>query len=179
MNQQLTDILKQQLREAHTPDAISWWLLAPGWWVLAALLIALVSYSAVKLHRHRQKNNYRKIAIVVLDWHYSEWQLLQNDGGYLQAANSVIKRACSHFDNGSQKLSGREWVNYLNFLCKNELSDATQTALNDALYQKQPKTEIKKVHQDLRAWLVAHNRLLVTNIEVGADAAPAVEPKNA
>lgn len=28
-----------QLRDIHTPDPISWWPLAPGWWILAGLII--------------------------------------------------------------------------------------------------------------------------------------------
>ena len=28
-----------QLRDIHTPDPISWWPLAPGWWILAGLVI--------------------------------------------------------------------------------------------------------------------------------------------
>ncbi len=32
-----------QLRDIHTPEAISyWWPLAPGWWVLAVIIIALI-----------------------------------------------------------------------------------------------------------------------------------------
>ncbi|WP_144393396.1 DUF4381 domain-containing protein [Pleionea sediminis] len=28
-----------QLKDIHTPDPISWWPLAPGWWILAVLII--------------------------------------------------------------------------------------------------------------------------------------------
>lgn len=32
-----------QLRDIHTPEAISyWWPLAPGWWILGVIIIALI-----------------------------------------------------------------------------------------------------------------------------------------
>jgi hypothetical protein len=157
MEQQLTDILEQQLRPPQTPEAISWWPVAPGWWVIAMLTLALVGYAIVKFRQNRKKNNYRRAALVILDAYYSDWQDCDNDGNYLLAANSVIKRACSHFDAGSRKLSGNDWVNYLNELSKNQLSKATQAALANEIYQKQPKADIEVIHQDIKAWLLTHD----------------------
>lgn len=31
-----------ELRDIHLPDAISWWPLAPGWWMLLALLLTVM-----------------------------------------------------------------------------------------------------------------------------------------
>jgi hypothetical protein len=169
MDQQSKDFLAQQLRAAQTPDAISWWPLAPGWWIIAVLLIVLIGYGVIKWKRYRQKNDYRKIAIVVLDWHYSEWQLNQNDGDYLQAANSVIKRACLHIDENSRKLSGRDWGNYLNALSNNKLSQSTQVALGNSLYQRQPEADVEEVHQQLKVWLLKHDRRLVGRYEAAIE----------
>ncbi|MBL4671065.1 MAG: DUF4381 domain-containing protein [Arenicella sp.] len=157
MEQQLKDMLEQQLRAPQTPEPISWWPVAPGWWIIAVLLLVLVGYAANKLRQNRQKNNYRRTAATMLDAYYSDWLQYANDGNYLLAANSVIKRACSHFDASSRKLSGIDWVDYLNALSKNDLSKATLAALSNGLYQKQPKAEIEVVHQDLKAWLLTHD----------------------
>ncbi|WP_161957559.1 DUF4381 domain-containing protein [Mariprofundus sp. EBB-1] len=32
-----------QLRDIHLPDAISWWPLAPGWWMLFALILIIIA----------------------------------------------------------------------------------------------------------------------------------------
>jgi hypothetical protein len=168
MNQQLKDILEQQLLGPQTPEAISWWPLAPGWWILTFLLIALASYGAIKLRQHRQKNNYRKIATLVLGWHYSEWQLKQNDGDYLQAANSVIKRACLHFDADSSELFGLDWALYLNAHVKNNLSEETQKALSEGLYQQQSNADIDHVHQHLNAWLRKHQQQVISRSTAAA-----------
>ena len=50
-----------QLRDIHLPDGPSFWPPAPGWWLLGAVLIALLAWAAVvalrryRLHRQRQQ----------------------------------------------------------------------------------------------------------------------------
>ena len=54
-----------QLRDIHLPDPVSWWPLAPGWWILLALaiLIPLTVYALVKLRkRHRVRHAWRGVA---------------------------------------------------------------------------------------------------------------------
>lgn len=46
------DPLNLPLRDIHLPDAVSWWPLAPGWWlVTAALLLGALTVYLVRRHR--------------------------------------------------------------------------------------------------------------------------------
>ncbi len=48
-----------QLRDIHTPEPISWWPLAPGWYLLAVILFTILIWSGLKtVYRFKQ----RKIA---------------------------------------------------------------------------------------------------------------------
>ena len=40
-----------QLRDIHTPDPVSWWPLAPGWWILIVLIIAAIVALVVWLNK--------------------------------------------------------------------------------------------------------------------------------
>jgi len=52
-----------QLRDIHLPEAVSWWPLAPGWWLLMVLTCLLLVGLLICLYRRHQSNRYRRQAI--------------------------------------------------------------------------------------------------------------------
>ena len=38
------------LRDLHLPEAIGWWPLAPGWWVLLAMLVGQVVLTVTRVY---------------------------------------------------------------------------------------------------------------------------------
>ncbi len=54
MNQTI-DYTQLPLRDIHLPAAIGWWPPAPGWWLLAALVLAGLALYAVHYYRGRHK----------------------------------------------------------------------------------------------------------------------------
>jgi len=163
MNEQLKNILEQQLRDAHAPDAVSWWPLAIGWWLVLALLVSVFAFGLIKLISHRRQNAYRKIAIAELNQTFSLWQEQQNSSRYLQTANSILKRACVHIDKQALSLSGTPWVSHLNGYYENSFSKETEAALTQQLYQPNPNLDIDQIHQEIKAWLVRHKTKLDSN----------------
>ena len=157
MNEQLNNILEQQLRDAHTPDAISWWPLAIGWWVLIALIVGLSVFTLIRFLKNRKINVYRKLASQELNRQFMVWQDKQNASDYLQAANAIIKRAYLHISNESAGLSGAAWVSLLNTHTRVELSAETADALTGQLYQKSPTVDISRVHNEINSWLRNHS----------------------
>ena len=52
-----------QLRDIHLPEAIGWWPLAPGWWLLIILVcLGLITLARLFLRR-RQASAYRRQAL--------------------------------------------------------------------------------------------------------------------
>jgi HAMP domain-containing protein len=50
------------LRDIHLPPPISWWPPAPGWWILAALVL-LIALGIFIWRRHRARNRWRQYAL--------------------------------------------------------------------------------------------------------------------
>ncbi len=51
------------LRDLHLPEAIGWWPLAPGWWVLIVVAIAGIVYLAMRAIRQWRRNAMRRVAL--------------------------------------------------------------------------------------------------------------------
>ncbi|MFP6639238.1 MAG: DUF4381 domain-containing protein [Myxococcota bacterium] len=78
-----------ELRDIHLPDPISFWPLAPGWWL--ALAGAALLVLAVQFLRHRRRLSARRAALSELqqlDEHYSE----SGDGSALARGLSALLR---------------------------------------------------------------------------------------
>ncbi len=104
-----------QLRDIHTPVSVDWWPLAPGWWLLLLLTLALLIVACMWVLRRYRANAYRRAARAELAQYFHNWQ--QNGDGlvYLQSANSILKRAAMlrYRDSAVQGLSGTAWCEFL------------------------------------------------------------------
>jgi hypothetical protein len=51
------------LRDLHLPDAIGWWPLAPGWWVVLVVVAAALGYILWRAYKRWQFNAPRRFAL--------------------------------------------------------------------------------------------------------------------
>src|SRR5690606_20856396 len=54
------------LRDLHLPDPVGWWPLAPGWWILLALVLVALLLAWRVLHLRRRRNAARRLALAEL-----------------------------------------------------------------------------------------------------------------
>ncbi|MFT7525193.1 MAG: hypothetical protein ACI9LY_000325 [Arenicella sp.] len=162
MDEQLSAALKQQLRDVHLPDAVSWWPLAYGWWI--SLTLALLGITALVyylLRKHKQEA-YRHSAIKELNTVYTLWQQQRDVAAYLQSANSILKRSVLHFtkQQGVASQSGEAWLNTLASCATCELSAEFKNAFGSQVYRANADADIKRIHQELCDWLTTHKTKL-------------------
>lgn len=55
------------LRDLHLPDSVGWWPLAPGWWLLIALLVAGFAWLLSRYIAYRAHSAARRHALRALD----------------------------------------------------------------------------------------------------------------
>jgi hypothetical protein len=51
------------LRDLHLPALTGWWPLAPGWWLLIALLLSVLAWLLRRSYRHWRANAARRLAL--------------------------------------------------------------------------------------------------------------------
>lgn len=158
MEPDISQILQEQLRDIHMPEAISWWPLAFGWWILIALFLAVLAIAIWQLLRYQQGNRYRKLALAELNNLYSNWQSSADTATYLQTANQILKRAVfqANVNSDTSSLSGHQWAEHLNSYTNQSLAEDSCKALAESIYMKEPDTNVEKLHLDLCTWLKTH-----------------------
>lgn len=111
-----TDALSE-LADIHMPGDISWWPLAPGWWILAVLLLAAVAFSSWRLQQRTRLQ--RRLGGALSELDRARAILTTGDADadlqYVNQVNAVLRRvALLHLDaERVAGLSGQAWVDFL------------------------------------------------------------------
>lgn len=158
MDEQLQQILQQQMRDVHLPDAVSWWPLSTAWWLLIILLLCVLSYFSLRVIQKHRRNLYRKIASRELQSYYDVWRADKDAASYIQGANELLKRCVISFSPMAAKLSGQAWTNILELHSTKPLSEKTTLALTESVYQAQPNVDVSALNQELSQWIRQHKQ---------------------
>ena len=112
----VTDPASLPLRDIHLPDAVSWWPLAPGWWIVIALTILLLIYLYWILFK--RKKPIKPVSDIALE----EFRQIQRDfdqhknkSQLAKDLSEFLRRVClSLFPRtDAAGLLGDEWLGFL------------------------------------------------------------------
>ncbi|BFM16433.1 DUF4381 domain-containing protein [Maricurvus nonylphenolicus] len=157
-----------QLKDIHLPDAISAWPPAPGWWILAAILVAFVIWGGIWFAQQKKINRYRQQAL-------QELQQLNYQDNPLTDINALLKRVAmvAYPDHQVASLNGDQWVNFLHSSCP-QLSADTFTLLAQGPYQDPSKlsaADIDTLKTRCTTWIKMHSAQAIQQANSIAEAA--------
>lgn len=160
MMPQTTDPLAR-LRDIHLPQPVSPWPPAPGWWILAALLTAVVLYGLWRGWRHRRANRYRRLALAQLAGIDPQ---LQDETRYLQAINQLLKQTALAAPKPPPvaALSGESWLRFLDASGDTSaFSDGPGQWLLTGPYAAAPPAsaqprQLQQLHDLVERWIKKH-----------------------
>ena len=128
------------LRDIHLPGDVSWWPLAPGWWVLIILLSVLAIWSLIqwrKRQKHRQLIVELRQELAQINQQYSEHQ---SEQALVVDYSELLKRLLMlHRGRAeSANISREQWLEVINqYMPDQPLSDDFVTLLTEGKYQRQ------------------------------------------
>ncbi len=148
------------LHPLREPELIGWWPLAPGWWVLIALLALLLCVAAIVLWRRHQQRAYRRQALAQLSTLQDRYRERRNRASYLQNLNALLKATAlrAYPREEVAAISGERWCNWLNSTA-GKRADAPQfpTAFASAGYHPDPEhIDTDEVFRCARYWIESH-----------------------
>lgn len=159
--------LLEQLADIHVPGAISFWPPAPGWWLLALLLLALAGWLVFKGLQARQQRQICAFALQELDKAYESFRgQLSSDADHLNNArllflnefNAVLRRvALWHFPNANiASLGGRAWVDFIREKGESSLlTEEIAEALQLGRFQTRCDVDTEQLHHFGERWIVS------------------------
>ncbi len=157
-----------ELADIHLPDGVSWWPLAPGWWILIAL--AVIAAAAIYYwRRHQQRNAYRHLALQELQQAYQDLQQHASTSVYLQQLSNILRRTAlsAYSTQFNASIKGDEWLCWLDAHLTKRL-DAQSTTAQDSFaqgtgqallvgpYQKAPQIDAAALQQLCVHWVQHH-----------------------
>jgi len=131
------------LRDIHLPEPISWWPLAPGWWILLGLICLLIL--AIFLLRRwliKKRKMPKRIALRQLDKLQQDYQ--QNPQKLVRELSILLRRffISTHPRAQVASLTGEAWLQFLDQqLGKPQFTQGEGRCLIEEPYKPQVKIE--------------------------------------
>ena len=130
----------QNLRDIHLLTPISWWPLAPGWYVVMLIVLLLLIFLGYKITKYLRKGLRRKNALKSLLQLRSQYP--QQPQTTLIEISMLVKRCALSVYPRQQVafLTGLAWLEFLDETGQTtEFSMGVGTMLMNAPYQRQPQ----------------------------------------
>ncbi|MEQ8861069.1 MAG: DUF4381 family protein [Pseudomonadales bacterium] len=140
----------QQLRDIHLPEPPGPWPPAPGWWLLAALLLAALGRLAWRLYaRHRRGRPLRYARTLYADIHRRYQAGAIDAREYLDETNELLKRVLIHGlgERQARRATGTRWLQLLDqHLEVPAFSRGPGQALGNGRFQPVASADPEQVH---------------------------------
>ena len=154
--------LLSQLADIHLPAEVSFWPPAPGWWVLAVLLLIGLAFIGHKLRQQAQRRKICQFALAELERclnDYASADSTDPDASllrYVNEVNSVLRRvALVHFpDTNVAGLGGRAWVDFIRQKGDSSLlNEQIASALSQGRFQTRVDVDSQALYELGRSWI--------------------------
>lgn len=117
-----TEQILAQLRDIHTPNRLSWWPLAPGWFAVALVALGFIAWFMYGYRQHRQKMQRKQGILQHL--HRLQYDLAEDQYPLVyQDLSTLLRRIAllTHERIEVAHLTGEEWLNFLDAQCQTQL----------------------------------------------------------
>ncbi|WP_457674869.1 DUF4381 domain-containing protein [Thiolapillus sp.] len=147
----------EQLKDIHLPPPVSWWPPAPGWWLLALMLVGLVSWGIIRLRRRRAAPDLYREALAALEKIESDWRSHGNAAHLAADISALLRRVAISRYPGTDVagMAGEAWLRWLDEqLGGQDFSKGAGRALLEAGYRPDAELENPEALLALtRRWL--------------------------
>lgn len=144
-----------QLKDIHLPTPIGWWPLAPGWYVIIALIILIsifIFYCIYKNHRDAKAKNY---ALILLMNYQKEYEKEQNVALTSARISELLRRVALVYypREDVASLHGEDWLHFLNETGKEIDFNLVKNMLLDAPFKTNQIMDLNPLFNTAQLWI--------------------------
>lgn len=151
-----------QLRDIHLPAEVSWWPLAPGWWILIVLGLALFAAGIYWLVKRWRASVHKRAAIRSLELSLTKYKRSKNNGAsqdYISSFSETIRRVAlvSFPQQQVASLTGNTWLDFLDQSGNTkEFSSGAGKVIAMGPYQENADFKPEELHKLGINWIKKH-----------------------
>jgi len=149
--------LLQQLRDIKMPTPVSWWPLAPGWYVLVGVFLMLISGLLVWRFIKRKRQRYLRMALKQLQHLRKSKNKNKNKNKQVivRKISILVRQVVVHYlDKNAAGLEGEKWLEFLNSTYGGRaFSKGAGRVLVTVPYQKTTKIDTEPLFCLIENWL--------------------------
>lgn len=147
--------LLSQLRDIHAAPQASWWPPAPGWWVLAFLLLLMLVWVGRKLLTRYRVRSRRKKMLGWVDHLNATIDPGRDPQAYLSTLNRIFKLVALRAfpERQCAGMAGPEWSAFLMDKMKKSPSVEALNVLASGPYDPAPQFDAGIISELSRAWI--------------------------
>ena len=152
------DMLLQQLRDIHGAPPVPWWPPAPGWWILAVLVLTALVLLGLRLRRALAARRRREKLLSFIELLAQVHPPANAPREYLAGINRVLKVVALRAFPKEEiaPLSGREWISFLSKKLPDEAELQAIEVLQDGPWQPEPQFDAGAIEHVARQWVLRH-----------------------
>ncbi len=144
-----------QLRDIHLPDPITWWPLAPGWYVLMCLMFIFALFIAYLDHRRRVHARAKNQALELLQVYKQQYEKENNTQMTSARISELLRRVALVYYPRSEvaSINGPAWIDFLNKTSKGIDFKPVQTMLLESPFKPSEQINIKPLITRSEQWI--------------------------
>ena len=145
MNEPMASL--DNLRDIVEPPPVSWWPLAPGWWILSAGLVLTAIFVALRVMRMWRASAYRRAAL----------RELQATTRVAEIAEILKRVALAAYPRADvAPLSGVAWVEWLGRTAEEKVPAHVSEALTRGVFDDDSAVDIAPISDFAADWIRDH-----------------------
>lgn len=141
------------LRDIHLPAEPSWWPPAPGWWLLAALVLVLIAVAGWAWRRQRRLRGREQQVLDELDQLVRQHRDDDHSDGLLRDLHQLLRRVARQHDPKATHQRGEAWRQTLARVPVGAATRKRLRALDELIYQPPVARDDEVTIAAVRSWL--------------------------